>query len=235
MAFQPIVDLSTKSTYAQEALVRGAQGESAARVLSQVVPDDTYKFDQACRKTAIREAVELGLSTRLHVNFMPNAVYQPENCIRVTLAVAEEMSLPLDRLTFEVVESEKVSDIAHLKTILSCYKQLGFLTALDDFGVGHCGFNMLADVQPDLVKVDIALIRGIHGDPVRRSIVKSLVALGQDLGFKVIGEGVETGDESRCLEDCGVTLQQGYFFGRPSFQKLSDPIFPPPDKAGMSA
>lgn len=225
MAFQPIVDVAKRSIYGQEALVRGAKGEAAMEVISRVDLEKAYHFDQTCRKTAIQEAMQLGLKTRLHVNFLPNAVYEPENCIRVTLETAREYGLPLESLTFEVVESEKIADLEHLKNIFDSYKRLGFLTALDDFGEGHSGLNLLAAVQPDLVKIDIKLVRGIDADPVRRAIVRSLVSLGQEMNYTVIGEGVETADESACLVDLGITLQQGYFFARPGFRQLPEPVF----------
>ena len=91
-AFQPIVDLRDGSIYAHEALIRGPNGESAGSVLAQVNDHNRYRFDQACRVKAIKDAVRLGLAdlaqTRLSINFLPNAVYRPEACIRTTLAAA---------------------------------------------------------------------------------------------------------------------------------------------------
>jgi EAL domain-containing protein (putative c-di-GMP-specific phosphodiesterase class I) len=80
MAFQPVVDLDSQKIYAYEALVRGAQGESAASVLAAVTEENRYAFDQACRVKAIATASRLGLDRRLNINFKPNAVYHPESC-----------------------------------------------------------------------------------------------------------------------------------------------------------
>ncbi|WP_426108122.1 EAL domain-containing protein, partial [Massilia sp. TSP1-1-2] len=103
-AYQPIVDLDSHTIYAHEALVRGPQGESAFSVLSQVDDSNRYQFDQACRVKAIRGAAELGMQELLSINFLPNAVYRPEACIRSTLAAALEYGFPIERIIFEVTE-----------------------------------------------------------------------------------------------------------------------------------
>jgi EAL domain-containing protein (putative c-di-GMP-specific phosphodiesterase class I) len=225
MAFQPIVDLGSRTIYAHEALVRGIQGQSAGEVIGKIGPQDIYRFDQTCRATAIREATRLGLDTRLHLNFMPNAVYDAENCIRVTLATADECHLPHSSITFEIVEGEKITDILHVKAIFAHYRSLGFLTALDDFGEGYSGFNLLAEIRPDIVKLDMRLVHGIEGDRFRRALVSGFAGICRELEILVIAEGVETPAESALLLDQGITVQQGYLFARPIFQGFAVPTF----------
>lgn len=225
MAYQPIVNVPLRTVYAQEALVRGVSGEPASEVFRLVGDEEIYRFDQTCRVTAIREAVRLGIDTRLHLNFMPNAVYDPENCIRTTLAAAEEVGLPRGSLTFELVEGEKIQDVAKVKNIFAHYRSLGFLTALDDFGEGYSGFNLLVDIQPDIVKLDMRLVQGIDGDAMRRAIVRGIAAICEEVGILVIAEGVETAAESALLLDHGIIHQQGYLFARPAFQSLATPVF----------
>jgi len=161
MAFQPVVDVVARQIYAYEALVRGPNGESAASVLSQVTETNRYQFDQACRVTAIRTAAKLGLDRRLNINFMPNAVYHPEACLRLTIASAKEHSFPMNLITFEFTEDEKVIDREHLKNIVETYHKNGYQTALDDFGSGYAGLSLLADFQPHTVKIDRCLISNI--------------------------------------------------------------------------
>lgn len=216
MAFQPIVDVNARSVFAHEALVRGADGASAQDVLAAVSPGNQYAFDQACRVRALECAVEAKLPALLSINFLPNAVYNPEHCLRATLAAAERVGWPLAHIIFEVTEHEAISDPAHLLSILRTYRARGFQTAIDDFGAGYAGLNLLADFQPDLLKLDIGLIRGIDGDRVRQRIVHHMTSLCADLGVRVIGEGVETAGESSALRDIGVVLQQGYHFAQPS-------------------
>jgi EAL domain-containing protein (putative c-di-GMP-specific phosphodiesterase class I) len=151
MAFQPIVDVRTRAVFGHEALVRGKGGEGAAEVLARVHDDNRYAFDQTCRVTAIDLAAHLGLEGMLSINFLPNAVYRPETCILATLQAASEVHFPTERIMFEVTESERVLDHAHLQTIFHEYSRQGFTTAIDDFGAGHSGLNLLADFQPDIV------------------------------------------------------------------------------------
>jgi EAL domain-containing protein (putative c-di-GMP-specific phosphodiesterase class I) len=216
MAFQPIVDVVARSVLAHEALVRGSDGASAHDVLAGVGEGNQYAFDQACRVRALECAVEARLPALVSINFLPNAVYNPEHCLRATLAAAERVGWPLARIIFEVTEHEAITDPAHLLNILRSYRARGFLTAIDDFGAGYAGLNLLADFQPDLLKLDIGLIRGIDGDRVRQRVVQHMTRLCEDLGVRVIGEGVETVAESRVLLDMGVVLQQGYLFAKPA-------------------
>lgn len=97
-AFQPIVDLQTAQVFAHEALVRGPAGESAASVLAQVNEHNRYRFDQACRVKAIKGAAELGIRESVSINFLPNAIYKPELCIRTTLRAAQTHGFPVERI-----------------------------------------------------------------------------------------------------------------------------------------
>lgn len=226
MAFQPIVDVVARSVFAHEALVRGADGASAKEVLDAVSLGNQYAFDQACRVRALECAVDAGLPALLSINFLPNAVYNPEHCLRATLAAADRVGWPLASIIFEVTEHEAITDPEHLLNILRTYRARGFLTAIDDFGAGYAGLNLLADFQPDLLKLDIGLVRGIDKDSVRQRIVRHMTRLCEDLGVRVIGEGVESPAESAVLLDLGVVLQQGYFFAKPSTGPATVPEFP---------
>jgi EAL domain-containing protein (putative c-di-GMP-specific phosphodiesterase class I) len=228
MAFQPIVDCDEKSIFAFEALVRGVAGEGAGSILGLVDDDNRYAFDQACRVRAIEMASQLALPGKaryLSINFLPNAVYKPEACIRTTLTTAERVGFPIDSIIFELTEGEALADTAHLRNIVESYRRMGFKTAIDDFGAGFSGLNLLARFQPDIVKLDMELIRDLDIDPVKRVIVGGIEKICRDLGITIIGEGIETVGEHRALLDLGITLQQGYFFARPGFEALPSPEF----------
>lgn len=220
MAFQPIVDVRNKAIFGYEALVRGLAGEGAFAILSQVNDRNRYPFDQACRVKAIDLATSLGLQGILSINFLPNAVYKPETCIRATLQAANEKNFPIERIMFEVTEGEQITDLPHLRGIFEEYKRRGFVTAFDDFGAGYSGLNLLADFQPDIIKLDMALTRNIDKDRVRRAIVSGILTVCEELDIKVIAEGVETREECLTLYDEGVQLFQGYLFARPGFETL---------------
>jgi EAL domain-containing protein (putative c-di-GMP-specific phosphodiesterase class I) len=227
MAFQPIVDVVNGTVFAHEALVRGLHGEGASEVLDSIDASNRYGFDQACRVRALECAKVAGLPALVSINFLPNAVYNPEHCLRATLAAAERVNWPLTDIIFEVTEHEEIADHAHLLSILGAYRARGFKTAIDDFGAGYAGLNLLADFQPDLLKLDIGLIRNVHEDVVRQRIVGHMVRLCEDIGVGVIAEGVELADEAKALFDLGISLQQGFFFARPALAPLPDVRFIP--------
>lgn len=223
MAFQPIVDANDGSVYAYEALVRGPSGESAGEVLAAVAPEQRYGFDQTCRVAAIRTATRLGIATRLSINLMPNAIYDPATCIRITLAAADRYGLPVSRIVFELTEQERIRDFDHILAILRDYQRRGFTMAIDDFGAGFSGLNLLAECQPQLIKLDMGLVRGIDAHRARRAIVEGVLVTARGIGAQVVAEGVETEGELVTLHALGVRLFQGYWFGRPALEALPEP------------
>jgi EAL domain-containing protein (putative c-di-GMP-specific phosphodiesterase class I) len=220
MAFQPIIDVETSVVFAYEALVRPPGGGSAAEILTQINEINRYSFDQSCRVTAIELAARLGMDSLLSINFLPNAVYQPAACLAKTFEAAARADFPLHHLMFEVTENEPARDVEHLQAIFREYKRHGMITAIDDFGAGHSGLNMLADFQPDVLKIDMALTRSIHQDSVRYKITDAIVRLCASLNISVIAEGVETMQEAVVLRNLGVRLFQGYLFAKPAIEAL---------------
>lgn len=220
-AYQPIVDLRTRTVFGHEALVRGPNGEGAITVLSQAHAGNRYRFDQACRVKAIKRASELGITELLSINFMPNAMKDPQFCIRTTLEAARAQGVALNRLIFEVSEGERIEDGPLFADILREYRRLGLRTAIDDFGAGYAGMKLLADFQPDIIKIDMAITRGIDHHGSRQIIVRHLVRLCEEMKIDVIAEGIETAAERNYLRDMGIRLMQGYLFARPSFQSIA--------------
>lgn len=224
MAFHPIVDIEKNEIWGYEALVRGIEGQGAGYILGQVNDDNRYRFDQACRTKAIELAGGLfpAGDVRLSINFLPNAVYEPAACIRATLEAARRIGFSHRRIMFEFTENERMTDVAHVQRIVADYRQRGFLTALDDFGAGYAGLGLLARFQPDLIKLDMELIRGIADSPARRAIVSGVIGIARTLGVAVIAEGIETQDELSALREAGITLFQGYLFARPAVAALPE-------------
>jgi EAL domain-containing protein (putative c-di-GMP-specific phosphodiesterase class I) len=220
MAFQPIVDIETAEVYAYEALVRPIGGGTAADVLSRMSGANRYAFDQLCRVKAIELAAALGMNDFLSINFLPNAVYEAVACLERTLEAAQRAGFPLHHLIFEITENEPTRDIHQFKEIFSQHKRHGMITAIDDFGAGHSGLSMLADFQPDIIKIDMELTRNIDTDTVRRSIARAIISLCSDLKISVIAEGVESVAEAVTLRGLGVSLFQGYLFAKPEVERL---------------
>jgi EAL domain-containing protein (putative c-di-GMP-specific phosphodiesterase class I) len=221
MAFQPIVDLQQQRIVGHEALVRGPAGETAGSVLQQINRDNLYAFDQACRVKAIELAATLKLDGELSINFFPNAVYEPSACIRLTLEAATRTGFPFDRLTFEFSENEQIDDSQHIRNIIEVYRSHGFQVALDDFGTGYSGLVRLADLRPDIIKLDRALIADCDTDKVRLAIVASLTALGATIGIKIVAEGVERLAEVDALRETGVRFMQGFYFAKPTLEGIT--------------
>jgi len=219
-AFQPIVDLDKKEIHSYEALVRGTNGEGAAEILSRVTRDNRFRFDQLCRAKAITLASRLGMATNININFLVNAVYNPDQCIRLTLECARKNGFPIERIILETTEEEKIEDPLFLKNVLEGYRRHGLLVAIDDFGEGYSSLNLMAQLTPEYLKLDRQLVTAIDCDPVRHRIVKAMVTLCRELGIHPIAEGVETLEEARTLREMGVALFQGYLFARPGFESL---------------
>ena len=225
MAFQPIVDIVAGRPFAYEALVRGPAGEGAPSVLGAVTDTNRYGFDQACRVKAIETVLAAGLldgDARLSINFLPNAVYSPLACIQLTLRTAAACGLPLDRLIFEFTENEQMMAPDHVQSIVEAYRRMGFAVAIDDFGAGHAGLGLFAHLTPDMIKLDMALVRGIDADPRRRAIVRGVMTMCAALDTLVIAEGIETVAEADTLAALGVRYMQGYLFARPAFERLPE-------------
>ncbi|PSF07549.1 diguanylate phosphodiesterase [Marinobacter halophilus] len=225
-AFQPIVDAETKTVFAYEALVRGTEGEGAMSVLANVNETNRYSFDQICRVKAVKLAARLDMQPMLSINFMPNAVYKAEYCIRTTLAAAKTYNFDTRKIIFEMIENEDLSSVEHLSSIIEAYQSMGFSTAIDDFGAGFSRFNIMILSPPDLLKIDMGLIRNIHAEPNKQAVVAGIITMMRQLGGRIIAEGVETEDEYYWLRAQGITLYQGYLFAKPGFECLPEPVFP---------
>ncbi|MET0929139.1 MAG: EAL domain-containing protein [Aeromicrobium sp.] len=223
MAFQPIFDAVDNRVWGYEALVRGMSGESAFSVLSQVSQEQRYRFDQDCRVKAIELASRLfpaGEELKLSINFMPNAVYEPVACLRATLLAADRFSFPKSAIMFEFTEDEEVSDTVHLTNIIAEYRKHGFTVAIDDFGAGHAGLGLLVDFQPDLLKIDMRIVRDVDSNQASQAIVDGIMTIAQRLDITVLAEGVETEAEFAVLRAAGIRLFQGFYFAQPEFEAL---------------
>ena len=221
MAFQPIVDVVLQQIDSQEALVRGPNDEAAGWVFGQVNDKNRYAFDQACRVKAIELASMLKLDGQLNINFMPNAVYDPGACIRQTLETAARTGFPLNHLTFEFTEEERISDSRHTLNIIAEYRRHGFKIALDDFGTSYSGLSRLADLRPDIIKLDRNFVKDLDTDRLRQAIMENLVNLGADAGIKVVAEGFERREEVDAAHAVGVRFMQGFYFAKPVFEGIA--------------
>jgi EAL domain-containing protein (putative c-di-GMP-specific phosphodiesterase class I) len=228
-AFQPIVDTHARAAYSHEALVRGLNNEGAYQVLKRYAGDRMPAFDAACRAKAIEVAARIGLHTHLNLNFLPSAAFNAGVGLDSTIEAATRHSFPLNRIIVEATEGEAIGEPAKFASVVNEYRRAGMRFAIDDFGAGYSGLNLLAEFQPDIVKLDMTLVRGIQSHGPRQAIVRAIAQVCIDLGIDFVVEGVETVEEFSWFNELGVNLYQGYLFAKPMFEamppfKIPDPI-----------
>lgn len=228
--FQPIVSAASPAkVFAYECLLRGRDEEGKTVPPGMIFEaargaELLFQVDRAARLTAIRDASAHEVTTPIFINFNPTSIYDPAFCLKTTIAAIKEAGIAPDRIVFEVVESDAVSDPDHLLNIVRFYRQQGFRIALDDLGAGYGSLNLLTSLKPDFVKFDRELIRGVDLDPYKQKVFVKLVEMARDLGIHTLAEGIETEGEYRWLAEQGVEYLQGYFFARPA----SPPPLPAP-------
>jgi EAL domain-containing protein (putative c-di-GMP-specific phosphodiesterase class I) len=226
-AFQPIVSATDGSIFSYEALLRGTNQEPAMDVINNIVATRKSGFHDESRVLALQWAASQGLSTHLNLNIMPSAVLSSTSAIPSTLEAAARFHIAPEQIVLEILESEIIGSLKGLSAALREYRSTGLLFAIDDFGAGYAGLNLLAEFQPDILKLDLRLVRDIEKKGPRQAIVRGVRRTCTDLGIEIIAEGVETESEFRWLKKEGIRLFQGYLFARPSFEKLLDSFYGP--------
>lgn len=219
--FQPILAAADgKTVFANECLLRGVEGEKMVypkRILDVARGAGLmFQLDQAARRTAITNAARHGLDTHIFINFTPTSIYDPVYCLQSTVRAADEAGFDRNRIIFEVIESEHVGDVPHLKDILDYYRSCGFRVALDDVGSGYSGLNMLSQLRPDFIKLDRELISNVHEDSYKATIARKMLEAARELGIESIAEGIERDEEFHWLQTHGADYVQGYYFARPA-------------------
>ncbi len=220
--FQPVFQKDCESVWGYECLMRGLADDGSWLMPKQLLEWASqerliFMLDRICRETHIRNAASvLPDDVAILINFLPTAIYEPSFCLRTTIAAAKSAGIAPSRVIFEVVETEKVLDSSHLTSILNEYRKSGFRVALDDVGAGFAGLIMLAELTPDLIKIDRELVQGATKSEMHRIIVRALVQIARDSDCLILAEGVETEEELTLMKSFGVDLFQGFLLGRPA-------------------
>ncbi len=219
--FQPIVHCDTPETvFGYEALVRGRADDG-----SLVSPLELYArgraanllfaLDRQARLSAVRGAASHGLASHLFINVNPATLGDSDAHLGATCDAITEAGLTAQQTVFEIVESDRIEDVPRVLRMLEDYRAAGFRVALDDLGAGYSSLTLLAQLHPDFVKLDMALVRDIDTDPYRAEIVSRLIESARALGARTVAEGVESENEWRWFRDHGAELAQGFLFARP--------------------
>jgi len=220
--FQPVFRLPDLDLFGFECLMRGrnADGElvSPGKMIQQARQANlTFMLDRASRETHIQNAAQRAFSKDLHfmINFMPNAIYEPQFCLRTTMAALEKTELQRDQIIFEVVETESIDAKDHLKGVLEYYRSQEAAVALDDLGSGYSGLNWVGELKPDMIKIERNIVSKSVESSIDYSIAESVLQLGRANGIMVLAEGIETQAEFEQMRDLGVDLVQGFLLGYP--------------------
>jgi EAL domain-containing protein (putative c-di-GMP-specific phosphodiesterase class I) len=176
-----------------------------------------FNLDWAARTKAIEKSSGLQIASKIFINFNPASIYDPTYCLRSAIDAIEKSNLSPDQIVFEATESEKIKDSRHLRNILDFCREHGFRVALDDLGAGYGFSNLLGDLRPNFVKLDVGLVQGVGRDPYRTMIALKILGLARNLKVGIVAEGVETEEQWRWLAAHGADFVQGYFFAKPAF------------------
>ncbi|NJK34095.1 MAG: EAL domain-containing protein [Oscillatoriales cyanobacterium SM2_2_1] len=221
--FQPIVSVEhPERIFAYEALMRGVDGANLVppfRLLTAAKSAGVlFHLDLAARQSAIRQMSHHGFPEKLFINFTPTSIYDPSFCLSSTVRVIDALGVAHEKIVFEITESEQVQDLARLQEILTFYRRAGFQVALDDIGSGYSSLNLLHQLRPDYVKLDMELTRHVYDDTYKATITSKILEITQELGIATVAEGIETVEEWHWFRRAGATFVQGYLFGKPADQ-----------------
>jgi EAL domain-containing protein (putative c-di-GMP-specific phosphodiesterase class I) len=224
IAYQPIVAWPARRVFGHEALVRSSDIElttpgmlfDAAERLGRV-QDLGQRIRAAIAKSAIQAPAEPLLFVNLHALDLTND----------ELYGAQSWLAPLaERVVLEITERASLHRIDDLKGRMRALRDLGFRIAIDDLGAGYCGLSSFSQLEPDVVKLDMSLIRGIDCSPSKASLVRAMISVcTRELGIQVVCEGVETEGERDALQQVGAELMQGYWFAKPDRRFRMESIF----------
>jgi EAL domain-containing protein (putative c-di-GMP-specific phosphodiesterase class I) len=227
---QPVVSLSDRGVFAYEILARTREPAiphagaffAAAEELGQV-----QELDRAIRRKIGELMPTLPEGSNLLINLHPASLEDPE-----LLSVESPLHPYARRIIYEITERSDLRSLESAREQVARLRALGYRIAVDDLGAGYAGLTSIALLQPEIVKIDMALVRGVEASPTQAALIASVITLCSKLGVQVIAEGVETAAESARLRELECDLLQGYYFSRPA-PPFIDMVWP--DTSGDSS
>lgn len=220
--FQPIVSLRDGSVYGHEALSRitGTSEITNPEELFQLAGayNRLWDLELLCRTAALETAylfMKPPYDKKLFLNVNPNVMHDVKFRQGFTKEYLQKYGITPEKIIFEITERNAIYDMNGFKGTISHYKNQNYQIAIDDAGAGYSGLNLISDINPHFIKLDINLIRGIDTDSMKFALVKSMIELSRMANIYLIAEGVETKEELATLINLGVQYGQGYFFQKP--------------------
>lgn len=221
LQYQPIVHYAARSVFAYEALLRSEEPTLAVpEPLLHAAEKLERLFDVGrAVRGRVAEAIAHTKVGCVFVNLHPRDLEDDE-----LLSSGAPLSRFASRIVLEVTERASLSDVSDLRVRLASLRRMGYRLAVDDLGAGYAGLTWFAQLEPEVVKLDMALTRAIDREPTKQKLVASMTRLCADLGMRVVGEGVETAAERDALVAAGCELMQGFHFAKPG-APFPDPCF----------
>ncbi len=218
--FQPIINLQDGHIFGYEALIRGPKGTDLYRPMALFDAAEHGNmvawFDMACLEQAFLQASQLGLKHKLFVNVEAEGLEALCTHDRPIGMRARESGMRADQIVIEITERQTLDDFPRLMDSIRKLREEGFRIAVDDAGAGYNSLQLIAELHPDFVKIDRALVRSLDVNGPRRGLLGTLVRYCRQIGTSILCEGAETWEELSTLIDIGVQYGQGYLIGRPS-------------------
>ncbi|HEX6243251.1 MAG TPA: EAL domain-containing protein, partial [Polyangiales bacterium] len=215
MAYQPIVRFPGPQVFGYEALVRCTEPSIAHPGVLFDAADRLglmHELGRVIRNRVGEDARAAPAGVLFFVNVHAGELTDPQ-----LASPSASLSRVADRVVLEITERSALDRVPGVAARMSDLRSLGFRVAVDDLGAGYAGLASFSQLNPEFVKLDMSLVRGIHLNPNKRSVVRAMVGLcHEELGIQVISEGVELPEEREALERTGCTLMQGYLFAKPS-------------------
>jgi EAL domain-containing protein (putative c-di-GMP-specific phosphodiesterase class I) len=215
MAYQPIVSWSEQRIYGFEALLRSEEPKLPHPGVVLEAAERLGRLPELGQRVRARVASDMTAAPLLLKNVFINL--HPSDLHDESLYGPANPLLPYaSRVVLELTERASLTDQKEVTARVTSLRGLGFRIALDDLGAGYSGLASFAQLGAEVVKYDMALVRGVDQDERRRRLVQSMTALFRELGVLVIAEGVETEGERNALVSVGCDLLQGYLFAKPA-------------------
>jgi len=219
MAYQPIVSWSRREVYGYEALLRsretslphpGAILDAAERLVRLNDLGRTIRARAAQPPAQMPDGVMLFVN--LHTqDLLDDDLFDPDR----------PLALIASRVVLEITERASLHQVRDVASRIARLREMGFRLAVDDLGAGYAGLTSFAQLEPEVVKLDMALVRGVHLQPTKLTLVRTMISMCRELGMLVVAEGIETPEERDAIVEAGCDLLQGYLFAKPG------PAFPP--------
>ncbi len=212
MAYQPIVCPRTRSVFGYEALLRsneptlphpGAVIDAAERL------DAMQLLGRTVRERAPEPLASAGDEVMLFVNLHVQDLLDP-----TLTAPSSPLSRMADRV-LEITERSSLNELTDVRARVARLREMGFRIAVDDLGAGYAGLTSFTLLEPEVVKLDMTLIRDVHVSATKQKVIRSIASLCKDMGMLIVAEGVEVAEERDALVDLGCDLLQGFLFARP--------------------